>query len=60
MKASAFWLLGFLTVIWAVELANGLMGHQLSAWGILPRTSARTIPALETPLNQVVGSVPLL
>ena len=31
-------LVGFVVVIWVVELVNGSMNHQLNAWGILPRT----------------------
>ncbi len=31
-------LLGFVVVIWVVELVNGFMDHQLNEWGILPRT----------------------
>ena len=31
-------LVGFVAVIWVVELVNGFMDHQLNAWGILPRT----------------------
>ena len=27
-----------MAAIWVVELVNGSMGHQLNAWGILPRT----------------------
>ena len=39
MKSSVFWILGFLTVIWAIEVVNGFMGHRLNVWGILPRTT---------------------
>jgi membrane associated rhomboid family serine protease len=31
-------IIGFVTAIWVVELVNSFMGHQLNAWGILPRT----------------------
>ena len=66
MKASAFWLLGFLTVIWAVEPVNGFMGHQLSAWGILPRTTQGLIGIPLSPFlhgsfsHTVSNTVPLL
>ena len=38
MRLSILWILGFVAVIWVVELVNTFMGHQLNAWGILPRT----------------------
>ena len=31
-------IIGFVAVIWTVELVNTLMGHQLNVWGIWPRT----------------------
>ncbi len=66
MKASAFLLVGFLAVIWAVELVNGFMDHQLSAWGILPRTTRGLMgiplsPFLHGSFNHAVSNtVPLL
>ena len=39
MKSMAFWILGFLAVMWGVEVLNGFMDHRLSVWGILPRTT---------------------
>ena len=30
MKLSAFWMFGLLVVIWAVELVNWFMGHELN------------------------------
>ena len=39
MKSSVLGILGFLAVIWAVEILNGFIGHRLSVWGILPRTT---------------------
>jgi membrane associated rhomboid family serine protease len=40
LKASAYWIFGLVLVIWAVEVANLLLGHQLNLLGILPRTIA--------------------
>ena len=37
MKPKILFIVGFLSVIWAVETLNGFMGHRLSTWGILPR-----------------------
>jgi membrane associated rhomboid family serine protease len=38
VKKNIFWILGFVALIWIVELINLSMGHRLSNWGILPRT----------------------
>ncbi len=38
MKSKILLIVGFLSMIWAIEILNGLMGHRLSTWGILPRT----------------------
>ena len=56
MKSSVFWILGFLTVIWAVEILNGFMGHRLNVWGILPRTTQGLIGIPLSPLLH--GSFP--
>ena len=66
MKSSAFLLLGFLSVIWAVELLNGFLDHQLSGWGILPRTTQGLIGIPLSPFlhgsfsHTVANTVPLL
>jgi len=39
MKSGVIWLLVALAAMWIVELINGVMGHQLNNWGILPRTT---------------------
>ena len=31
-------IVGFVILIWVVELLNSFLSHQLNAWGILPRT----------------------
>jgi len=38
LKTSAYWILGLVLVIWALELVNLLLGHRLNVLGILPRT----------------------
>ncbi len=38
IKKNLYWLLGFVALIWIVELLNFLLGHRLGSWGILPRT----------------------
>ena len=38
MKSKIFLIVAFLSMIWAIEILNGFMGHRLSTWGILPRT----------------------
>jgi len=38
MKPKILLIVGFLSMIWAIEILNGFMGHRLSTWGILPRT----------------------
>ena len=40
LKTSAYWILGLVLVMWAVELVNLLLGHRLNVLGILPRTIA--------------------
>ncbi len=37
IKAGASWIIGFVAIIWAVELLNMAMGHSLNTWGIRPR-----------------------
>ena len=66
MRSSVFLILGFLAVIWAVELLNGFMGHELSVWGILPRTARGLIgvplsPILHGSFNHVLSNtIPFL
>ena len=66
MRSRVFWILGFLTVIWAVEVLNGFMGHRLNVWGILPRTTQGLIgiplsPVLHGSFNHVLSNtIPLL
>ncbi len=38
LKKNLYWILGFVVLIWVIELINISTGHQLSDWGILPRT----------------------
>ena len=66
MKSSAFWILGFLAAIWAIEIVNGFMDHQLSDWGILPRTMQGLVGIPLSPLlhgsfsHALSNTVPLL
>ena len=66
MRSSVFWILGFLTVIWAVEILNGFMGHRLNEWGILPRATQGLIgiplsPILHGSFNHVLSNtIPFL
>lgn len=66
MKLSVLWILGFLAVMWVVEIINGFIGHRLSAWGILPRSTSGLIgiplsPILHGSLNHVLSNtVPFL
>ncbi len=66
MKPKILLIVGFLSVIWAVETLNGFMGHRLSTWGILPRTEIglRGIPLspfLHDSFNHVLSNtVPFL
>ncbi len=66
MRSSIFLILGFLAVIWAVELLNGFMDHQLSEWGILPRTTRGLVgiplsPILHGSFNHVLSNtIPFL
>ena len=38
LKTNLLLLLGAVALLWAVEAANLLTGHELNSWGILPRT----------------------
>ena len=38
IKKNLYWILGFVVLIWTIELVNFSIGHRLSDWGILPRT----------------------
>ena len=66
MIANVIWILGFVAVIWAVELVNGLTGHELNMWGILPRTTTGLIgiplsPFLHSSFNHVLSNtIPFL
>ena len=66
MRSKVFWILGFLAVIWGVEILNGFMGHRLSVWGILPRTKIGLIgiplsPILHGSFNHVLSNtIPFL
>jgi membrane associated rhomboid family serine protease len=66
MRSKILWILGFLAVIWVVEIINGFMGHRLSAWGIRPRTEIGLIgiplsPFLHGSFNHVLSNtVPFL
>lgn len=37
LKKNLSWILGFVTLVWAVEVVNWTVDHQLSRFGILPR-----------------------
>ena len=66
MKSSVIWILGFLAVIWVVEIVNGFIGHRLSVWGILPRNTQGLIgiplsPILHGSFNHVLSNtIPFL
>ena len=32
------WIIGFIVLIWAIEMVNWILGHRLSQFGIIPRT----------------------
>ena len=66
MKLSVIWIIGSLAVMWVVEIINGFIGHQLSVWGILPRTTPGLIgiplsPFLHGSFNHVLSNtIPFL
>lgn len=37
MKSGAVWIVGFVAIIWVVELINMGMDYRLNVWGIVPR-----------------------
>ncbi len=49
LKGCAYCVLGFVFIMWMVELANVMMGHRLSSLGILPRTSRGLMGILLSP-----------
>ncbi len=38
IKKNIYWILGFVALIWIIELINFSLGHRLNSWGVLPRT----------------------
>ncbi len=66
MKLSVIWILGSLAVMWVVEIINGFIGHRLSVWGILPRSTPGLIgiplsPILHGSFNHVLSNtIPFL
>ena len=66
MKSKFLWILGFLAVIWGVEVLNGFVGHRLSVWGIRPRTTVGLVgiplsPILHGSFNHVLSNtIPFL
>ena len=60
------WIVGFVAVIWAVEVVNTLLGHRLNALGLHPRTIAGfpgifLAPFLHNGLRHVLANtIPLL
>ena len=66
MKLSVIWIFGSLAVMWVVEIINGFIGHRLSLWGILPRTTPGLIgiplsPFLHGGFNHVLSNtIPFL
>ena len=66
MKLSVIWIFGSLAVMWVVEIINGFIGHRLSLWGILPRTTPGLIgiplsPFLHGSFNHVLSNtIPFL
>ena len=38
VKSKLACILGFIVIIWIVEIFNGFVGHRLNLWGIYPRT----------------------
>ena len=66
MKSNLVMILGFVAVIWAIEVLNSFMGHRLNAWGIRPRTEIGLIgiplsPILHGSFNHVLSNtIPFL
>ena len=66
MRLSVIWIFGSLAVMWVVEIINGFIGHRLSLWGILPRTTPGLIgiplsPFLHGSFNHVLSNtIPFL
>ncbi|GAB4539868.1 MAG: rhomboid family intramembrane serine protease [Anaerolineae bacterium] len=58
LKISAWYIFGFVLVIWGVELVNLLLGHRLNSLGILPRSLAGVPGILLAPfLHYGIGHV---
>ena len=66
MRTGVLLVLGFVAMIWAGELVNEFLGHQLTGWGILPRTKRGLIgiplsPFLHSSFNHALSNtIPLL
>jgi membrane associated rhomboid family serine protease len=66
LKASVYWILGPVVIMWAVELVNLALGHRLNALGIRPRMIAGLVgiplsPFLHNGIGHVlVNTVPFI
>ncbi len=66
LKSPFIWLIGFVAVIWAVELMNTVLGHDLDTLGILPRTASGLVGIPLSPIlhggfgHVTVNTVPFL
>jgi len=49
LKSGAIWILGLSLLMWGVALLNGLLGGQLNALGIRPRTATGLLGILLSP-----------
>lgn len=60
------WVVGFVVVVWAVELVNWAIGHRLLQFGILPRSGAGLVGIPLSPFlhagigHAAVNTIPLL
>lgn len=50
LKRHALVLGGFLAVLWAIAIVDGVLGHPLVAWGVHPRTVPGLVGVLTHPL----------
>lgn len=56
LKSNAYWIFGFVLLLWGVEIVNLLLGHRLNALGIHPRTITGLPGILFSPfLHQGIG-----
>src|SRR5438093_3318990 len=66
VKTNGLFIMQGVAVLWVIEIVNTLLGHRLSAWGIVPRTISGLVGIPLSPflhasmLHLMVNTVPFV